>query len=48
MTSKGPCSFVYRHSTVREIALMVLMAYLSYTLAEVKSTHRLASHIFIC
>ncbi|RVW70230.1 Sodium/hydrogen exchanger 1 [Vitis vinifera] len=27
--------YIGRHSTVREIALMVLMAYLSYTLAEV-------------
>lgn len=35
------CSYVivlYRHSTDREIAIMILMAYLSYILAEVKFT----------
>lgn len=29
--------YICRHCTVREIALMVLMAYLSYMLAEVTS-----------
>lgn len=49
----------YRHSTTRELAIMVLMAYLSYMLAEVilhycnrqlvKSNfnHRLVTYFFV-
>ncbi|KAK3199856.1 hypothetical protein Dsin_023271 [Dipteronia sinensis] len=39
--------FVARHSSVREVALMVLMAYLSYTLAEVLELSGILT-VFFC
>lgn len=33
--SNSESKYAFRHSSVREIALMMLMAYLSYMLAEV-------------